>query len=171
MLPLSGDVGKITRRAEEFRDLHESLQKNLQTYLSLTMDALDGVHKRVKASMVADATRQMVRRSLLNRMALELTTIDLDQPPQKVSFVDGVCGYSQISHVPRRIFVFGETGCGDFAVKSRPCLCITDHHEFLFCCYPFLAFLTNRCRHICPRLQVLWLSIKRVATFRTMPDS
>jgi len=63
LLPLSGDVAKITRRAEEFRDLHESLQKNLQTYLSLTMDALDGVHKRVKASMVADATRQMVRRS------------------------------------------------------------------------------------------------------------
>jgi len=50
-----------------------------------------------------------------------LTTIlsDSHQPAQKVSFSDGICGYPQISHVPRRVFVFGEVGCGDFAVKSR----------------------------------------------------
>jgi nuclear pore complex protein Nup93 len=60
LIPLTGDIAKITRRAEEFRDLHESLQKNLQTYLTLTMDALAGVHQRVKSSMVADATKQMV---------------------------------------------------------------------------------------------------------------
>lgn len=59
LIPLTGDIAKITRRAEEFRDLHESLQKNLQTYLTLTMDALAGVHQRVKTSMVADATKQM----------------------------------------------------------------------------------------------------------------
>ncbi|KIM38582.1 hypothetical protein M413DRAFT_447791 [Hebeloma cylindrosporum] len=59
LIPLTGDIAKTTRRAEEFRDLHESLQKNLQTYLTLTMDALAGVHQRVKASMVADATKQM----------------------------------------------------------------------------------------------------------------
>jgi len=60
LIPLTGDIAKTTRRAEEFRDLHESLQKNLQTYLTLTMDALAGVHQRVKGSMVADATKQMV---------------------------------------------------------------------------------------------------------------
>jgi nuclear pore complex protein Nup93 len=60
LIPLTGDIAKTTRRAEEFRDLHESLQKNLQTYLTLTMDALAGVHQRVKSSMVADATKQMV---------------------------------------------------------------------------------------------------------------
>jgi nuclear pore complex protein Nup93 len=60
LIPLTGDIAKITRRAEEFRDLHESLQKNLQTYLTLTMDALAGVHQRVKSSAVADATKQMV---------------------------------------------------------------------------------------------------------------
>ena len=60
LIPLSGDIAKTTRRAEEFRDLHEALQKNLQTYLPLTMDALSGVHQRVKSSMVADATKQMV---------------------------------------------------------------------------------------------------------------
>jgi hypothetical protein len=61
LIPLSGDIAKITRRAEEFRDLHPALQKNLQTYLTLTMDALQGVHQRVKSSMVADANKQMVR--------------------------------------------------------------------------------------------------------------
>ena len=53
-------VAKITRRAEEFKDLHEALQRNLQTYLLLTMDVLAGVHQKVKATVVADATQQMV---------------------------------------------------------------------------------------------------------------
>lgn len=60
LIPLSGDVAKITRRAEEFKDLHEALQRNLQIYLPLTMDALVGVHQKVKQSVIADATRQMV---------------------------------------------------------------------------------------------------------------
>lgn len=60
LIPLDGDVAKITRRAEEFKDLHESLQRNLHVYLPLTMDALAGVHQKVKASIVADNTRQMV---------------------------------------------------------------------------------------------------------------
>ncbi|KAG5646921.1 hypothetical protein DXG03_001997 [Asterophora parasitica] len=59
LIPLSGDVAKITRRAEEFKDLHEALQRNLQVYLPLTMEALAGVHQKVKASIVPDATRQM----------------------------------------------------------------------------------------------------------------
>lgn len=60
LIPLDGDVAKITRRAEEFKDLHEALQRNLQIYLPLTMDALAAVHQKVKVSHVADATRQMV---------------------------------------------------------------------------------------------------------------
>jgi nuclear pore complex protein Nup93 len=60
LVPLSGDVGKITKRAEEFKDLHESVQRNLQVYLPLVMDTLAGVHMKVKSTMVADATRQMV---------------------------------------------------------------------------------------------------------------
>jgi len=60
LIPLDGDVAKITRRAEEFKDLHESLQRNLQTYLTLTMDALAGVHQKTKTSAMADSTRQMV---------------------------------------------------------------------------------------------------------------
>lgn len=61
LVPLDGDVAKITRRAEEFRDLPEALQRNLQTFLTLTMDALATTHQKVKNSMVAEATKQMVR--------------------------------------------------------------------------------------------------------------
>jgi nuclear pore complex protein Nup93 len=61
LIPLSGDVAKITKRAEEFKDLHDALQRNLQVYLHLTMDTLAGVHQKVKSSAVADTTRQMVR--------------------------------------------------------------------------------------------------------------
>lgn len=60
LIPLDGDVAKITRKAEEFKDLHDALQRNLQVYLPLTMDSLAAVHQSVKASAVAEATRQMV---------------------------------------------------------------------------------------------------------------
>lgn len=60
LIPMDGDVAKITRRAEEFRDLPEALQRNLQTFLTLTMDALAGVHQKVKSSSASDVTRQMV---------------------------------------------------------------------------------------------------------------
>jgi nuclear pore complex protein Nup93 len=60
LIPMDGDVAKITRRAEEFKDLHESLQRNLPTYLTLAMDSLLGVHQNVKATTLADASRQMV---------------------------------------------------------------------------------------------------------------
>ncbi|EKM60434.1 uncharacterized protein PHACADRAFT_246372 [Phanerochaete carnosa HHB-10118-sp] len=59
LVPMDGDVGKITRRAEEFRDLPEAIQRNLQTFLPLTMDALATVHQKVKSSMVTESTRQM----------------------------------------------------------------------------------------------------------------
>lgn len=64
MIPLDGDVARITRRAEEFKDLHESLKANLEIFLTLTMDALAGVHRKTKASAIADATRQMVGANL-----------------------------------------------------------------------------------------------------------
>jgi nuclear pore complex protein Nup93 len=60
LIPLDGDVAKMTRKAEEFKDLHDALQRNLQVYLPLMMDSLAAVHQSVKASTVAEATRQMV---------------------------------------------------------------------------------------------------------------
>ncbi|THU98598.1 NIC-domain-containing protein [Dendrothele bispora CBS 962.96] len=64
LIPLDGDAAKIRRRVEEFKDLHETLQRNLPTYLTLMMDVLAGVHQKVKTSMVADATRQVTLQAL-----------------------------------------------------------------------------------------------------------
>ena len=66
LVPLDGDVAKINRRAEEFKDLHDSLQRNLHTYLPLAMDAIVGVYQKLKASSnTNDASRQMVWVSFL----------------------------------------------------------------------------------------------------------
>ncbi|KAI0960869.1 hypothetical protein AcV7_000128 [Taiwanofungus camphoratus] len=64
LIPMDGDVAKITRRAEEFRDLPEALQRNLQTFLTLTMDTLASVHQKVKTSMAADVTRKLTLATL-----------------------------------------------------------------------------------------------------------
>ncbi|KAI0668697.1 nucleoporin-interacting protein NIC96 [Trametes maxima] len=58
LIPMDGDVAKITKRAEEFRELPDALQRNLQTFLALTMDVISAVHQKVKASSFPDATRQ-----------------------------------------------------------------------------------------------------------------
>ncbi|EMD30731.1 hypothetical protein CERSUDRAFT_89692 [Gelatoporia subvermispora B] len=64
LIPMDGDVAKIQRRAEEFRDLPDALQRNLQLFLTLTMDTLASAHQKVKASSMADATRQMTLANL-----------------------------------------------------------------------------------------------------------
>ncbi|KAH9921323.1 nucleoporin-interacting protein NIC96 [Fomitopsis serialis] len=64
LIPMDGDVAKIQRRAEEFRDLPEALQRNLQTFLTLTMDTLASVHQKVKASLMAEASRQVTLAAL-----------------------------------------------------------------------------------------------------------
>lgn len=121
MIPLSGDIAKTTRRAEEFRDLHEALQKNLQTYLPLTMDALSGVHQRVKSSMVADATKQMVT-PMNNNIDFDLTDFwffkDVGYYSKKIKVLDGVCWYIEISYVARCLFVPCEAGRGDCALRT-----------------------------------------------------
>ncbi|KAJ7163292.1 hypothetical protein C8R46DRAFT_1177462 [Mycena filopes] len=75
LIPLDGDGGR-----EEFKDLHEALQRNLQTYLPLTMDALAGVHQKTKSSMgPGEATRQM--------------TLALRKKPRSVMIFAGILKY------------------------------------------------------------------------------
>ena len=57
---MDNDKPRIQRRAEEFRDLPESLQRNLQTFLTLTMDTLAALHQKVKNSMVPEQTKRGV---------------------------------------------------------------------------------------------------------------
>jgi len=64
LVPLDGDVAKINRRAEEFKDLHDALQRNLHTYLPLAMDAIAGVYQKVKTSNAPDASRQLTLAAL-----------------------------------------------------------------------------------------------------------
>ncbi|KAM5530437.1 hypothetical protein V8D89_015912 [Ganoderma adspersum] len=64
LMPMDGDVAKITKRAEEFRELPDALQRNLQTFLTLTMDILAAVHQKVKSSSLPDVLRQSTLASL-----------------------------------------------------------------------------------------------------------
>ncbi|PIL30799.1 transporter [Ganoderma sinense ZZ0214-1] len=64
LVPMDGDVAKITKRAEEFRELPDALQRNLQTFLTLTMDILAAVHQKVKNSSLPDVLRQSTLVSL-----------------------------------------------------------------------------------------------------------
>jgi hypothetical protein len=117
LIPLAADIAKTTRRAEEFKDLHQSLQRNLQTYLTLTMDALAGVHQRAKNASMADTTRQIVScKQLLNYSFTDdvgLGWTDFVEREEKVAVADGVCWYPEISHVARRVFVPCQAGCRD----------------------------------------------------------
>ncbi|KAI5999689.1 hypothetical protein EDD15DRAFT_2120919, partial [Pisolithus albus] len=45
LIPLDGDIAKITRRAGEFKDPHDALQRSLQIYLPLSMDCLATLHR------------------------------------------------------------------------------------------------------------------------------
>ena len=65
LIPLDGDMSRITRKAEEFKEYHDALQRNLPTYLTLTMDALSGVHQKTKVSLIPDSARQMVCNSAI----------------------------------------------------------------------------------------------------------
>lgn len=117
LIPLDGDVAKITRRAEDFKDLHDALQRNLQTYLPLTMDALAAVHQKVKSSHFADANRQMVsfRRESHNILLMPtlLRISDFDITEKKIKVSDGLCRYPEVSDVTRCLFVLGKIGRRD----------------------------------------------------------
>lgn len=78
LVSLDGDVSRITRKAEEFKEYHEALQRNLQTFLTLTMDALSGVHQKTKVSLIPDPARHMVCNSFIR--SLQQLFIAIDRP-------------------------------------------------------------------------------------------
>ena len=112
LIPLDGNVAKITWCGKEFKDLHEALQQNLQMYLPLTMDALTGVHQKVKATVVADATRQMVcyifwgSCLLTSNLAYRCWHLS-----GKIKIAHDLCWYSENLYVSGSVFVL--TGCWD----------------------------------------------------------
>lgn len=124
LIPLSGDITKITRQAEEFRELHESLQRNLQTYLVLTMDALAGICQRTKSAGVADATRQLVSypvRSCDGNGFLTWVFADSQHHPEEVAFPHDFRGHPQVPHEPRYLLLPRQVGRRDCVVISFVC--------------------------------------------------
>jgi hypothetical protein len=98
LVPLDGDVAKINRRAEEFKELHDSLQRNLHTYLPLAMDAIVGVYQKLKASSnTIDASRQMVRANFLCSHKFDLLLADTGSTEKEVAFFDGLCWHATLS--------------------------------------------------------------------------
>jgi hypothetical protein len=118
LIPMDGDVAKITRRAEEFKDLHESLQRNLPTYLTLAMDALAGVHQNVKATMLADASRQMVIHLYVAGLNIPLANgcLDACRRQEKIKVPHDFCRHPEISDVTRRILLSRKTRRGNFSI-------------------------------------------------------
>ncbi len=107
LIPMDGDVSKITRRADEFKDLPEAIQRNLQTFLTLTMDALADVHQKVKNSVTTDATKQMVRIFIRFTLLLSAnrTFVDVGCTPKEVEVAHDVCWDPQVPYVTGRLLV------------------------------------------------------------------
>ena len=117
-MPMDGDVARITRRAEELRDLPEALQRNLQTFLTLTMDALATTHQKVKSSMTAETNKQTVRGRVPRCVVCMLMhgVSDVERVEEEVALAHGLCGHSQVPHVSRCVLVSCTIGRGDRVV-------------------------------------------------------
>lgn len=62
LVPLEGDMAKLNRAAAEFESVfHDSVKRNLPIYLPLTMEVLSELHRKIKNSSMADASKKMVR--------------------------------------------------------------------------------------------------------------
>ena len=115
LIPMEADVAKITKRAEEFKDLPDALQRNLQTFLTLTMDILAVVHQKVKASSLPEVSRQMVRGCVMGSVEGLCTDTLADHRlvAQKVEGAHYIRGEPQVPDVARRVFVPGTLGRRD----------------------------------------------------------
>lgn len=121
LIPLDGDVARVTRKAEEFKDLHEALQRNLQTYLTLTMDAIAGLHQKTKSSMWADASKQAVRafchRCGNQSLTVLLHSLEITGTAHEIARAHDVRGRAQISHVAGCVFIPCQTGRRDLLMR------------------------------------------------------
>ncbi|TIA94364.1 hypothetical protein E3P81_00121 [Wallemia ichthyophaga] len=58
IIPLSGDVISITRKAEDFKEINESISRNFSDILLVTMNILFKIHANLKESPFGDTSRQ-----------------------------------------------------------------------------------------------------------------
>src|SRR4051794_22304175 len=60
LIPLDGDIAVITRKAEDFREMDESISRNFSEILVQTMTCLSKVYNTIKESPYGDPGRQAV---------------------------------------------------------------------------------------------------------------
>ena len=60
LIPLNGDVIFITKKAEDFKEVDESISKNFSDVLLVTMNILFKLHANLKESPFGDSSRQNV---------------------------------------------------------------------------------------------------------------
>lgn len=119
LLPLDGDMSRITRKAEEFKEYHDALQRNLQTYLTLAMDALSGVHLKTKASLIPDSARQMVRNAPFPFLQIHsFLLVDPWRVEKEVEISYGFRRDIEVSHVVGCLLVPCETRCRNSFVNA-----------------------------------------------------
>ena len=143
LIPMDGDVAKITKRAEEFRELPDALQRNLQTFLTLTMDILAAVHQKVKNSSLPDVLRQSVRLSynvcqlafvglyVILKCSRVHSLLDSGIAAQKIKVSHHLCWEPQVQDVAGRVFVSRKAGRRDcFVIAATIMICITTCSRF-----------------------------------------
>lgn len=60
LVPFESDTARLNRRAAEFESTyHDSVKRNLPTYLPLTMEILAELHRKIKNSAMVDASKKM----------------------------------------------------------------------------------------------------------------
>ncbi|KAL5534677.1 hypothetical protein ACEPAG_1141 [Sanghuangporus baumii] len=60
LVPFEGDAAKLNRRAAEFETTYDdAVKRNLPVYLPLTMEILAELHKKIKNSSMAEASKKM----------------------------------------------------------------------------------------------------------------
>ena len=139
---MDADVAKITKRAEEFRELPDALQRNLQTFLTLTMDILAAVHQKVKNSSLPDVLRRSVRLSYnVCQLAFaglyaipdcsRVHSLDSGFATQKIKVSHHLCWEPQVQDVAGRVFVSRKAGRRDcFVIAATIMICITTCSRF-----------------------------------------
>lgn len=65
LIPLRGDVVTITRKAEAFKDIDESISKNLSEILLLVMNCISKLYQALKNSPYGDVNRQQVSLTII----------------------------------------------------------------------------------------------------------
>ena len=145
LIPMDADVAKITKRAEEFRELPDALQRNLQTFLTLTMDILAAVHQKVKNSSLPDVLRQSVRLSYnvcrpafaglydIPECLRVHSLLDSGFATQKIKVSHHLCWEPQVQDVARCVFVSCTARCGD-------CFVTTAYYDYDYCALSVLRF-------------------------------